>query len=127
MPTLQTLLPARPAERSMDEKFLGRLMEVIEKNLGISSFSVEQLADEMCLSRTQLFRKVKGLLEVSPNELITNVRLQRAAELIRQKADTLTQISYSVGFNEHSYFAKRFRKKYGVTPGEYANTPPTAA
>ena len=76
----------------------------------------------MCLSRTQLFRKVKGLLEISPNELINDIRLQRAAELIKGKADTLTQIGYSVGFNEQSYFAKRFRKKYGVSPSEYANT-----
>lgn len=109
-------------EPSLDEKFLLNLRAVIERNLGDASFSVEQLSKEMCLSRTQLFRKVKGMLELSPNELINDIRLQRAAELIRAKADTLTQISYSVGFNEQSYFAKRFRKKFGVSPSEYANT-----
>jgi AraC-like DNA-binding protein len=66
--------------------------------------------------------KVKALLDISPNELINDIRLQRAAVLIRSKADSLTQISYSVGFSEQSYFAKRFRKKYGVSPSEYANT-----
>lgn len=108
-------------EPSLDEKFLLNLRSAIEKNMSDTSFSVEQLSEEMCLSRTQLFRKVKGLLEVSPNELINEIRLQRAAEMIRAKSDTLTQISYAVGFNEQSYFAKRFRKKFGLSPSEYAN------
>ncbi|WP_229311798.1 ATP-binding protein [Larkinella rosea] len=107
---------------SYDEKFVISLRAVVETHLSDSSFSVEQLAEEMCLSRTQLFRKVKALLEISPNELINDIRLQRAAELIRSKSDSLTQISYSVGFSEQSYFAKRFRKKFGVSPGEYANS-----
>ncbi|WP_229313498.1 ATP-binding protein [Larkinella terrae] len=114
--------PASPTRTlSYDEKFVISLRAVVETHLSDSSFSVEQLAEEMCLSRTQLFRKVKALLEISPNELINDIRLQRAAELIRSKADSLTQISYSVGFSEQSYFAKRFRKKFGVSPGEYAN------
>lgn len=75
-----------------------------------------------CLSRAQLFRKVKALLDTSPSELINDIRLQRAAVLIRAKADTLTQISYSVGFSEQSYFAKRFRRKFGVSPSEYAHS-----
>lgn len=115
--------PATPTRTlSYDEKFVISLRAVVEAHLSDSSFSVEQLAEEMCLSRTQLFRKVKALLEISPNELINDIRLQRAAELIRSKSDSLTQISYSVGFSEQSYFAKRFRKKFGVSPGEYANS-----
>lgn len=107
---------------SSDDKFVLSLRAAINAHMGNASFSVEQLAEEMCLSRTQLFRKVKALLDISPNELINDIRLQRAAILIRSKADSLTQISYSVGFSEQSYFAKRFRKKYGVSPSEYANT-----
>ncbi len=112
-----------PEERvpSADDRFVANLRAAIEANMGNASYSVEQLAEEMCLSRTQLFRKVKALFDISPNELINDIRLQRAAVLIRSKADSLTQISYSVGFSEQSYFAKRFRKKYGVSPSEYAN------
>jgi AraC-like DNA-binding protein len=77
------------------------------------------MAHEMNLSRTQLFRKLKAVIGLSPNELINDVRLQKAAELIRAKADTLSQISYMVGFNDPSYFAKRFRKKFGKSPSEY--------
>ena len=75
----------------------------------------------MNLSRAQLFRKVKALINISPSELINDLRLQRAAYLIRAKADNVAQIGYAVGFNEQSYFSKRFRKKYGVSPSEYAN------
>ena len=107
---------------SYDDKFVISVRAVVDAHLSDSLFSVEQLAEEMCLSRTQLFRKVKALLEISPSELINDIRLQRAAELIRSKADSLTQISYSVGFSEQSYFAKRFRKKFGVSPSEYANS-----
>ena len=114
--------PAEERVPSADDKFVANLRAAIEANMSNASFSVEQLAGEMCLSRTQLFRKVKALFDISPNELINDIRLQRAAILIRSRADSLTQISYSVGFNEQSYFAKRFRKKYGVSPSEYANT-----
>ncbi|HZI23937.1 MAG TPA: helix-turn-helix transcriptional regulator, partial [Chryseolinea sp.] len=64
---------------------------------------------------------VKALINISPSELINDLRLQRAAYLIRAKADNVAQIGYAVGFNEQSYFSKRFRKKYGVSPSEYAN------
>lgn len=107
-------------ELSMDEKFIERAKQVIEAYISDSSFSVEALASEMNLSRTQLFRKLKALIDLSPSELINDIRLQKAAKMIRSKEDTLAQICYAVGFNEQSYFAKRFRRKYGVSPGEYA-------
>jgi signal transduction histidine kinase/DNA-binding response OmpR family regulator len=112
--------PQLPKDPSLDERFVMKAKEVIEKNMSDHSFGVEQFAEEMFLSRAQLFRKLKALIDTSPSEFINDVRLQRAAELIQAKADTLAQISYSVGFNEQSYFTKRFRKKFGVAPSEYA-------
>ena len=112
---------SEPEEPSLDQKFLLRVKSVIEANISNSVFSVEILAGEMNLSRAQLFRKVKALINISPSELINDLRLQRAAYLIRAKADNVAQIGYAVGFNEQSYFSKRFRKKYGVSPSEYAN------
>jgi AraC-like DNA-binding protein len=79
------------------------------------------MAEEIHLSRTQLFRKLKGVTGLSPNEFINNIRLQKAAKLILAKADTVSQIGYSVGFNDQSYFAKRFRKKFGKSPSEFSN------
>lgn len=114
----QTPQPSK--DPSLDERFVMKAKEVIEKNMSDHSFGVEQFAEEMFLSRAQLFRKLKALIDTSPSEFINDVRLQKAAELIQTKADTLAQISYTVGFNEQSYFTKRFRKKFGVTPSEYA-------
>jgi signal transduction histidine kinase/DNA-binding response OmpR family regulator len=109
-------------DSSLDEKFLQKIKSFIEDNMSDTQFSVEKLAEDMNLSRAQLFRKLKGLIGISPNKLINDIRLQRAADLISAKADTLTQIGYRVGFNEHSYFAKRFKEKFGVTPGEYVDS-----
>ncbi|HEY5823146.1 MAG TPA: helix-turn-helix transcriptional regulator, partial [Cyclobacteriaceae bacterium] len=107
-------------EPSLDEKFLQKAKAIVEKNIGDTSFGVEQMADEIHLSRAQLFRKLKAITGISPNEFINDIRLEKAAVLIQAKADILTQISYAVGYNEQSYFAKRFRKKFGVSPREYA-------
>jgi DNA-binding response OmpR family regulator len=110
-----------PNEPSLDDKFLTRARQIVMDNIGDSAFGVERMAHEIHLSRTQLFRKLKAISGMSPIEFINEIRLQKAAELILSKADTLTQIGYSVGFNEQSYFAKRFRKKFGVAPGEYSS------
>jgi len=74
----------------------------------------------MNLSRTQLFRKIKALTGLSPNDFIKDIRLKRAAEMIRQKVDIITQIGYAVGFNDQSYFTKCFKKQFGVTPTEFS-------
>jgi AraC-like DNA-binding protein len=116
-------LPTQPLEPSIDTKFILKAKAVVEASLSDAGFGVEKFAEEMHMSRTQLFRKIKALLGVSPSDFINNIRLQKAADLILAKADTLTQICYSVGFNEPSYFAKRFRKKFGVSPSEYAKLP----
>ena len=114
-------LPKPSEETSLDEKFVHRAKAIVEANLSDYTFSVEKMAEEIHLSRTQLFRKLKGVTGLSPNEFINNIRLQKAAKLILAKADTLSQIGYSVGFNDQSYFAKRFRKKFGKSPSEYSN------
>jgi DNA-binding response OmpR family regulator/nitrogen-specific signal transduction histidine kinase len=115
----ETNEPGVGKEIPIDEKFLETVRRVIEENIGNNQFGVEQLADEVHLSRTHLFRKLKALANVTPVELISDIRLQKAAELLRARGDSITQISYDVGFREQSYFAKRFRKKFGVNPSEY--------
>jgi signal transduction histidine kinase/DNA-binding response OmpR family regulator len=111
--------PALINSISMDEKFLRKAKDIVTHHISDHLFGVEQMAERMNLSRAQLFRKLKAISGLSPNEFINDIRLLHAAELIRAKADTLAQICYSVGFNEQSYFAKRFKKKFGVNPSEY--------
>jgi signal transduction histidine kinase/FixJ family two-component response regulator len=105
--------------KSMDEKFLERARKVIEKNIRDSNFDVNSFYPEMGMSRMQLFRKLKALLNQTPGELIRNLRLQRAAQLIRQNYGNIAEVTYEVGFNNLSYFAKCFKDKYGLLPSEY--------
>ena len=105
--------------KSVDEKFLERVRKVIEKNIGDCSFDVNSFYPEMGMSRMQLFRKLKALVNQTPGELIRNLRLQRAAQLIKQNYGNVAEVTYEVGFNNLSYFAKCFKEKFGLLPSEF--------
>jgi signal transduction histidine kinase/DNA-binding NarL/FixJ family response regulator len=113
------LEPGEIAVESADERFLKRALEVIEKNMGDCDFDVNNFYPEMNMSRMQLFRKLKALVNQTPSELIRNMRLKRAAQLMKQKFGNIAEITYEVGFNNLSYFAKCFKEKFGVLPSEY--------
>jgi len=111
--------PREIAVTSADEKFLNRVMDIIEKEMSNSEFEVGKLQDELLMSRTQLFRKIKALTNQSPGEFIRTVRLKRAAQLMEQNFGNIAQITYEVGFNNPSYFAKCFKELFGKLPSEY--------
>jgi signal transduction histidine kinase/DNA-binding response OmpR family regulator len=113
------LEPKEIAVNSTDERFLVKAMDVIEKNLGDPDFNIEKLQGEVGMSRVQLFRKTKALTDHTPNDLIRTYRLKRAAQLLEQDFGNVAQVTYEVGFNNLSYFAKCFREQYGVNPSEY--------
>ena len=108
---------------SVDELFLQKVLAVVEENLGEAEFSVEDLESQMSMSKMQLYRKLKALTGQSPSEFMRNLRLKRAASLISQRSGNISEIAYSVGFNNLSYFAKCFKELYGVPPSEYAAQP----
>lgn len=114
--------PKELAVNSADESFLKRAKEVIERNMGDCDFDVNTFYPEMAMSRMQLFRKIKAITNQSPSELIRNLRLKRAAYLMQKSFGNIAEITYEVGFNNLSYFAKCFREKYGKTPSEYTKT-----
>lgn len=114
------LEPKDIAVTSADEKFLDQMMELIEKNMSNSEFEMSLIQEELFMSRTQLFRKIKALTNQSPGEFIRTVRLKRAAQLIESGYGNIAQITYEVGFNNPSYFAKCFKELYGVLPSEYS-------
>jgi len=114
-----TLEPKDIAITSADEKFLQRAMAIIEDHMADFEFEVRNFQDEIGMSRMQLFRKLKALTDQTPSEFIRTLRLKRAAKLIEQKFGNVTEITYEVGFNNLSYFAKCFKELYGVTPSEY--------
>ncbi len=104
---------------SEDEQFLNSVKEKILERLSDEQLSVESLADDMGMSRVQLYRKVSGLTDISVNELIRKLRLQRAAQLLRQKWGPVSQVAYEVGFSNLSYFSKVFKEEFGVLPSEF--------
>jgi signal transduction histidine kinase/ligand-binding sensor domain-containing protein/DNA-binding response OmpR family regulator len=113
------LQPKAIAITSADERFLVRAMAVIERYLGESEFSVEQMGKEVGMSRMQLYRKLQALTGQAPNDFIKTMRLQRAAQLLAKGSGTVSEISYQVGFSSHSYFSKCFVEQYGKTPSDY--------
>ena len=103
---------------SLDDKFLTKVRSIIEKNLADSDFGVEQLGDEIGMSRAQLYRKTKALTNYSPVELIRNMRLKRAQQMLAQGDETIAQVAYSVGFTAPSYFTKCYKDYFGHMPNE---------
>ncbi len=107
------------AENSVDQQFMEKLMEIIEENVPNEDFTIEQLGKEIGLSTRQLSRKLKALINQTPNDFIKSIRLQRAAELLKQDAGNVSDIAFKTGFTSTAYFVANFRKQYGITPGEY--------
>jgi signal transduction histidine kinase/DNA-binding response OmpR family regulator len=113
------LKPSEIAVTSKDEAFLNRVLSAIEKHIGEEEFGVEELAGEAAMSRSQIHRKLQALTGRNCGQFILSVRLQRAAELLRQKAATVSEIAYQTGFGSPSYFVSCFKKQFGCTPSEY--------
>ena len=112
------LRPDEIAVRSADQVFLEKVMAVIETYMGDEAFSIEDLAREVAMSRSQLHRKLKALTDQSASVFLRNMRLKRARQLLEQGAGTAAEISYLVGFGSPAYFSKCFKDAFGLTPGE---------
>ena len=102
-----------------DKQLMERIMQSVNKNLGDSEFSVEQLASDAGLSRSQLHRKMKELTGISPSEFIRNIRLEQAARLLKERKVNVSQVAYTLGFNTLGTFSKVFKQHFGQTPTEY--------
>ena len=113
------LEPKDIAITSADEKFLDKIMEILEENMGNSEFEVQQLQEKMFMSRMQLYRKIKALSNQNPSEFIRTIRLKRAASLLENKFGNIAQVAFEVGFSNPSYFSKCFKELYGKLPSEF--------
>lgn len=103
-----------------DGEFLEKLEEVIQENITNPDFNIEDLADQFCMSRASFYRKIKGVLDVTPNEYLRIARLKKAAQLLKEGNYRVTEICYMVGFNSPSYFAKCFQQQFGVLPKDFS-------
>ena len=100
----------------IDKSFLKQLRKIIQENLANSDLSVEQIGDEIGLSRVQLYRKVKALTGYSPVEIVRKARLTRARYLLQTTERTVSEVAYAVGFSTPSYFSKCYKDEFGENP-----------
>ncbi|MCK0137203.1 hybrid sensor histidine kinase/response regulator transcription factor [Arenibacter sp. S6351L] len=105
-----------------DETFIHKLDEVITKHISDPDLSVETLSDIMFMSRSTLYRKIKDMSDLSPNELINIARLKKAAELLKKGEYRIYEVSEMVGYNSQTSFGRNFQKQFNMTPTEYINS-----
>lgn len=104
-----------------EDAFLDKITRSILDNIKDSEFNVERLAEEMCMSRSSLHRKIKEVSGLTPVEFMRLIKLKKAAELIRQKGYRTTEVCEMIGITSPSYFIKLFQKQFGMTPKEFTN------
>lgn len=113
------LSPENITISSPDEKLMKRALEVFEKNMDNSEYSIEEFSRDMGMSRNNLYRKIKAITGESPTDFLNSVRLKQAAVLLKEGHMNVNEIAYAVGFSTHSYFTQSFKKMFGVPPNKY--------
>jgi ligand-binding sensor domain-containing protein/signal transduction histidine kinase/DNA-binding response OmpR family regulator len=105
-----------------DKQFIEKLNAVIEENIMKLDLEVQDLSKIMNMSRPTLYRKIKALSNLTPNELISLSRLKKAAELLAEGKYKINEVAYMVGYTVHANFSRDFHKQFGVTPSAYVNS-----
>ena len=103
----------------MNQNFIDQVRSIVLKNISDENFGVPQLSSLLGLSPSQTLRKIKAASGKSVNQYIREIRLEKAAKLLKKTDQSIAEVSYQVGFSSASYFNKSFRKYYGVTPREF--------
>ncbi|MBS1443639.1 MAG: substrate-binding domain-containing protein [Prevotella sp.] len=104
-----------------DKQFLKQLQAIIQQNLSDSEFGVEDMGQQIGLSRVQLYRKVKAMTGSSVVDLLRKARLAKARRLLETRSMSVSEVAYEVGFSAPSYFTKCFKEEYGMLPGDVGN------
>ena len=104
-----------------DKQFLKQLQTIIQQNLSDSEFGVEDMGQQIGLSRVQLYRKVKAMTGSSVVDLLRKARLAKAKRLLETRSMSVSEVAYEVGFSAPSYFTKCFKEEYGMLPGDVGN------
>lgn len=112
--------PSELAQNSIDEQFLQRALQIIEKNIDNFDYNAEKFAEDIGMSRSTLHRKLIALTNQPATEFIRTIRLKRAAQLLSKNTASVSEIAYQTGFGNLSYFTKCFKEQFGKNPSEYA-------
>lgn len=110
--------PMEAVAQSAESLFVEKFRTIIQGNLGNSDLNVETISHEMGISRAQLYRKIKSITGISPNDIIREARMKRADRLLETTDKSVSEIAYEVGFSSPSYFTKCYREFFGRTPNK---------
>jgi AraC-like DNA-binding protein len=113
------LLPAEIIVSSIDDEFLQKFQHIIEENLDDPEFTIDILCDRLDMGRSTLFKKIRALTGETPNQFILSYRLERGAQLLKDKARSVTDVALDVGFSSPAYFATCFKEKFHQSPSAY--------
>ncbi|AOW16881.1 AraC family transcriptional regulator [Polaribacter vadi] len=118
---IKNIYKSEPIKKNglFEQDFIEIMNKHIYENIDDSSFSVEQLATKLSISRVQLYRKIKSILNISISDYILNIRLEKAKTLLQDSKLSISEVAYSVGFSSPSYFSSSFKNKFGKTPKLY--------
>ena len=119
---LRTKIDPEPSEiaiTSLDEKLVENAIKYVEANIARSDLSVEELSHELGMSRVHLYKKLLQITGKTPIEFIRVIRLKRAAQMLRESQQNVSEIAYQLGFNNPKYFSKYFKDEFGVLPSVY--------
>lgn len=104
-----------------DKKFMERYVEIVRNNFRNPNLEAETIYNEMGMSRANFYKKLKSITDLSSTEMIRNIRLESAAQLLKETKLTVSEIAVQVGFSSNSYFGSCFKTMYGMSPKEYQN------
>lgn len=109
-----------PKPEAETDAFVARAIALVEQNLNTPGYNVEQLAADLCIERTGLYKKLTAILDQTPTLFMRRIRMERAARLLREGRLSIAEIAEQTGFQSASYFSRLFQETYGQKPSEYA-------
>lgn len=112
------------ASKKTDRKFISEFSSIVENNLSNENFTVDDICTEMAMSKVQLYRKVKTLLNCSVNDYIVTTRLQKAKYFLQHEDLSISEVAFKTGFSSSTYFSTVFKSKFGIKPSEYKSGKP---
>jgi len=104
---------------NFEEKFIDKILKIVENHLQNSNFNAESLAKEVFMSQSTLYRKIKSLTGMTISSFIRSIRLKKASEILLTEEQNLSTIAYMVGFSDYKYFKKSFKNQFGLSPKEF--------
>ena len=108
-----------PGMNELDKKFMKKVMTYIEERMANEDFSIDNLAIEMAMSRSVFYKKIKSLVGQNPQDFIKDIKMKKAANLLREKKYSISEIAYLIGFPNAKYFSTAFKKYFGVSPSQF--------